>query len=78
MDKHFPLIVVGIFIFQLVVLGGIGACQDSNPEELKARAAERAIEGLVTVSPRPGVECYILGGVSSTNPRAMSCVVIPR
>ena len=79
MDNINPVTFILLFIFApLTALLTFSACQNSDPEELKARAAERAVEGLVTVSPRLGVECYILNGVSSTNPRAMSCVVIPR
>jgi hypothetical protein len=31
-------------------------------------------EDMVTLSPRPGVECYIIRGHTPTDPRAMSCV----
>lgn len=54
------------------------ACASGTPEEFKARAAAVASESIVTVSPRPGVECYVLRGSSSVNTQTMSCVVLPR
>lgn len=59
----------------LAILFGIvifNACNPKTPVEQQA-----ALEATVTtISPRPGVECYILPGYSSTNPRTMSCVVV--
>ena len=54
----------------------ISACVTSD-EELRDGARERAREDLVTIKPRPGVECYVLRGATAANPRSMSCVTIP-
>lgn len=57
-------IVFGIVIFN--------ACNPKTPAEQQS-----ALEATVsTISPRPGVECYILPGISTLNPRTMSCVVV--
>jgi len=50
------------------------ACNPKTPEEQQASLED----SIITVSPKPGVECYILPGYSSTNPRTMSCVVVQR
>jgi hypothetical protein len=50
------------------------ACNPKTPEERQA-----SLEGsIITVSPKQGVECYILPGSSSTSPRSMSCIVVQR
>lgn len=59
-------IVFGIVVFN--------ACNPKTPAERQASLED----SIITVSPRPGVECYILPGYSSTNPRTMSCVVVQR
>ena len=66
----------------IIVLGAIPlvailftACTVSD-EEMRDNARERAREDMVTVKPRPGVECYILRGSTSSNPRSMSCVAV--
>ena len=57
------------------------ACSGPDTPEEKVAYDEsyvdRAKEDMVTVSPRPGVECYILRGRHGTEPRVMSCVVLP-
>ena len=57
------------------------ACSKPDTPEEKAVSDERHAawlkEDMVTLSPRPGVECYILRGHGSGTPRVMSCVVIP-
>ena len=54
------------------------ACSGPDTPEEKAvyneTYSERAKEDMVVVSPRPGVECYILRGRHSVEPRVMSCV----
>lgn len=54
----------------------ISACTTSDTERLE-EATTLAQENLITVKPRPGVECYIVRGSSTLNPRVMSCVVLP-
>ena len=81
-DEHaFPLVVIGILIFMPLSAALFIACsQPSTPEEKIAydeKYADHAREDLMTISPRPGVECYILRGNRQTEPRTMSCVVIP-
>lgn len=57
------------------------ACAEPDTPEEKVVSDERHAawikEDMVTLSPRPGVECYILRGHGSGTPRVMSCVVIP-
>ena len=80
-DRHLPL-VFGLILFSLPV-GAIcmAACNEhSTPEEkmeLDTRYTEYVKEDLMTLSPRPGVECYILRGNRPTEPRTMSCIVLP-
>ena len=54
----------------------ISACTTSDAERLEA-VTTLAQENLVTITPRPGVECYVVPGFSTLNPRVMSCVVLP-
>jgi hypothetical protein len=67
-------IIVTIILAIPLVAGGIVACTTPSEGEMDKRYAEHAKENLVVVSPRPGVECYILRGSGSGAPRAMSCV----
>ena len=57
------------------------ACSNPSTPEEKAVSDERHAawlkEDMVTLSPRSGVECYVIRGSSSSSPRTMSCVVIP-
>ncbi len=54
------------------------ACAQPDTPEAKTAAdnryAEQLKEDLTVVSPRPGVECYVLRGYSAANPRIMSCI----
>lgn len=54
----------------------ISACTTSDAER-RERTTSVAEEELITIKPRAGVECYIIPGFSSLNPRVMSCVVLP-
>jgi len=64
--------------------GGVFFAACSGPDTPEEKAAydesysERAKEDMVVVSPRPGVECYILRGRHNTEPRVMSCVTLPK
>ena len=73
---------VSIFLLAIPVLGVIfAACsQPSTPEEkttVDTRFIEQTKEDLLVLTPRPGVECYILRGYGSGTPRTMSCVTLP-
>lgn len=80
-DRNLSLI-FGAILFALPV-GAIcmAACSGpSTPEEkvvYDASYTDRAKEDMVVLTPRPGVECYILRGRHSVEPRVMSCVVLP-
>jgi len=53
------------------------ACTKPSPEEKAKYDAGYSADvkaDLLVVSPRPGVECYILRAHSSADPRVMSCV----
>ncbi len=67
-------IIATILIALPLGAGGIIACTTPNEGEMDRRYAEHARESLVVISPRSGVECYILRGSGSGTPRAMSCV----
>jgi hypothetical protein len=80
-DRHFPL-VVGMALLSLPIVGTIlAACSVPNTPEEKAEAASNYAadlkEDLTVLTPRPGVECYVVRGFSAANPRLMSCVVLP-
>ena len=64
--------VMGTALAILFSVALFAACNPKTPEE-RVEAYEASI---TVVSPRPGVECYILPGSSSTSPRTMSCVVL--
>jgi hypothetical protein len=70
---------MSIFLVAIPVLGVIfAACSQPNTPEEKATSdvgyGSQVKEDLVVISPRPGVECYILRGYGSGTPRVMSCV----
>lgn len=80
-DRHFiPVVAVALLTLPL---GGtiLAACSMPNTPEEKAEAASNYAadlkEDLTVLTPRPGVECYVVRGFSAANPRLMSCVVIP-
>jgi len=67
-------IIGAILIGVPLTAGGIVACTTPSDEELDKRYAEQAKENIVVISPRPGVECYILRSQSGHDPRVMSCI----
>jgi len=80
-DRHFiPVVSVALLTLPL---GGtlLAACTMPNTPEEKAEAASDYAAGLkedmTILTPRPGVECYVVRGFSAANPRLMSCVVLP-
>jgi len=80
-DRHFFLI-FGLGLLSLPIGGTIlAACSMPNTPEEKAEAASdyaaELKEDLTILTPRPGVECYILRGYGAAAPRGMSCVVLP-
>ena len=81
-DRIFPLHVMGILIALPAFALIFGACsQPSTPEEKAERSerfAEHIKEEMVTITPRPGVECYVIRGYSSSAPRAISCITLPK
>lgn len=80
-DRHFPLIFCSLIVFPLPAALLLGACSSASTEAQEAAALERQIkeisEDMITLSPRPGVECYILKSHSVSVPRVMSCVALP-
>jgi len=80
-DRHFFLI-FGLGLLSLPIGGTIlAACSMPNTPEEKAEAASdyaaELKEDLTILTPRPGVECYVVRGFSAASPRLMSCVVLP-
>lgn len=76
-DRHFPLVFVGSIVAPITVGLILNACSTGDKAEADATYSNELNEEIVTVRPRPGVECYVLRGRSSTNPRSMSCVTLP-
>ena len=82
LDEHaFPLVVIGILIFMPLTATIFVACSVPSTPEEKAEASSDYVTGLkedlAILTPRPGVECYVVRGFSDANPRLMSCVVLP-
>ncbi len=80
-DRHFFLI-FGLGILSLPVsLAVVSACSEpSTPEEkveMDTRYTDILKEDLVTIIPEPGVKCFVLRGTRASEPRSMSCVVLP-
>jgi hypothetical protein len=52
------------------------SCSKTSEEKTAsdARYVETAKEDMVILTPRPGVECYVLRGYGAGTPRTMSCV----
>jgi len=77
-DRNFPLHVAGMLISFILIAFTFSACsQPRTPEEKIEQSkqySEHLKEDMTIVSPRPGVECYVIRGYSSANPRVMSCV----
>jgi hypothetical protein len=81
LDEHaFPLVVIGILIFMPLTATIFVACSVPSTPEEKAEASSDYVTGLkedlAILTPRPGVECYVVRGFSDANPRLMSCVVL--
>jgi len=77
-DRNFSLI-VGLILFSLPIGGTIlAACSVPNTPEEKAEEVnlytEQVKGELSSFSPRPGVECFVLRGRHSVEPRVMSCI----
>ena len=79
-DRNFPLFFTGIIIGIPLLATLAVSCTKPSPDEkaeVDSGYAANLKEETVTFSPRPGVECYVIRGYSNTNPRVMSCVVLP-
>ena len=80
-ERNFPLAIAAMILGMPLFAALASACtKPRTPEEkadLNVKYAESLEGELVTLNPRPGVECYVLRGSSTTSTRAMSCVVLP-
>ena len=80
-DRHFFLIFGLGFISIPMSFAAIAACSAPNTPEEKAEAASdyatELKEDLVTITPERGVKCFVLRGTRASEPRSMSCVVVP-
>jgi hypothetical protein len=79
-DRNFPLVFMGILLGMPLTAVLLTACTKPTPEE-QAQAnmtyGDKILEEIIIVSPRPGVECYVLRGHGEAAPRTLSCVVLP-
>lgn len=78
-DNFIPIF-GGFFLMLPVLAVTLQACDNMTPEERAESNAQYTDElkiEMTTFNPRDGVECYVIRGRSSTNPRTMSCVVLP-
>ena len=75
-NPEYLLFAAAGFIALLPLGALISACTTSDAER-REQTTSTAVEELITITPRAGVECYIIPGFSSLNPRVMSCVVLP-
>jgi hypothetical protein len=77
-DRNFFLqmvtIIIAVPVFGILISSCGGPETPEEKVEVDMQYAEKIKSEIVVFSPRPGVECYVLRGYSSTNPRLMSCV----
>lgn len=80
-ENAFPFAIMITLIAMPLAATLFVACSGPDTPEEKAAAEARFIEfqkeELAIISPRPGVECYILRGYGPGAPRGMSCVTLP-
>jgi len=80
-ERNFPLMVAAMLLVIPLFATLVSACtKPRTPKEMAevdVTYAENLKDEIVIVTPRPGVECYVLRGISTTNTRTMSCVVNP-
>ena len=76
-DRKFPLVFAGFLVSAFTIPFIAAGC---TPEPTQAEQtvmnegyAERLLESIVIVTPRPGVECVVARGAGPSNPRMMSC-----
>ena len=69
-------ILIGAMIL-LVLLGILGVAVATPHEDLDEAMVNDLHDNMVVLTPREGVECYVVRGRSAENPRMMSCVVLP-
>lgn len=46
--------------------------------DIKAQERSNAQDRIISISPEPGIKCFILPGSTSYNPRSMSCLAVPK
>jgi len=71
------ILLLYIIAMPLAAAALLVSCSGSTSEEQDksdSRFIERTTEGMVTFSPRAGVECYVLRHNTTLEPRVMSCV----
>lgn len=71
----FYILLVCIFVLPLSSLV-FTACT-TTPAEHREQTITHLNQRIITISPRAGVECYVLEGLGSGTPRVMSCVALP-
>ena len=79
MFKHIrrdPFLILAICLVLPVFAMSFASCSKGRQQRLEILAASTQ-RGIATITPRDGVECYVLDGGGPSTPRVMSCVAIP-
>lgn len=69
---------ITVFAFFALILGALVISCFTPHADVKERQRSDAREDIISISPEPGVKCFILPGNSSLSPRTMSCVAVPK
>lgn len=69
---------ITVIIFFTGILGALLWSCFTPQADIKAREESNAQERIISISPEPGIKCFILPGSTSYNPRSMSCLVVPK
>jgi hypothetical protein len=80
LDNPDIVYIFGAYLIAMPLAAALLTSCSKTPEEKTAsdtRYIETATQDMVVLTPRPGVECYVLRGYGSGTPRVMSCVTLP-
>ena len=76
MKNRIPEITVIVF-FALILGALLWSC--FTPQADRKEIERNYIQDRIfTINPEPGIKCFILPGVTPTDPRSMSCLAVPK